>query len=467
MTAIITDIFKKQLVQNVFDEVTATAVEHRYYIGIGKSEEWDSSETVPAPTDTPRTIRNLRAGLQSIKSASDVSYTIPRYNWSSGAIYEGYNDDVSSIPTNTYYVLTEDNQVYICLQQGKSSIGAVQTSTVKPFGTLSKAFKTADGYVWKFLYTLSAARSSKFLSSNFLPIEKVLDSANANTWNAGTLTTLETQQAVIQDAAVPGQILGIEITSNGSGYSSSVPSITINGNGVAASATAFVNGGQVVKIELDSSTDSGMTMGRGYDFASIVFGAGNATARPIIGPKNGIGFDPRDELKSTSLMFNTKPSGIEDSNFIVGQDFRQVTLIRNPKQHTDSAIPGSISNYTTSSGKVLKYLQLQATAHASFLDTIITGGVSAAKAHADQVSGDRIYFHQSELTGFKPFAEGEAISGGGQSGTLIAVGGDVDSDAFTTDDVDNVSGQILYIENRAPITRSADQTEDIKVVITL
>jgi len=459
MTAIITDIFKKQLVQNVFDEVTATVVEHRYYIGIGKSEEWDSSETVPAPTDTPRTIRNLRAGLQSIKSASDVSYTIPRYNWSSGAIYQGYNDDVSSIPTNTYYILTEDNQVYICLQQGKSSIGAVQTSTVKPSGTLSKAFKTADGYVWKFLYTLSATRTSKFLSSNFLPIEKILDSAGGL-----TLTTLETQQAVIQDAAVPGQILGIAITSGGSGYDSGVPSITINGDGFSAAATAFINGGQVVKIELDSSTDSGMTMGRGYNFASIAFGAGNATARPIIGPKNGIGFDPRDELKSTSLMFNTKPSGIEDGNFIVGQDFRQVALIRDPKQHTDSSTAVPI---TTSSGRVLKYLQLQAAAHASFLDTIITGDITAAKAHVDEVDSDRIYFHQSELTGFKPFNEGEGISGGGQSGTLIAAGGDSDSNAFTTDDVDNVPGQILYIENRAPITRSLDQTEDLKIVITL
>ena len=37
----------------------------------------------------------------------------------------------------------------------------------------------------------------------------------------------------------------------------------------------------------------------------------------------------------------------------------------------------------------------------------------------------------------------------------------------TKDDVDKLSGEILYIENRAPVTRSANQTEDIKVVITL
>ena len=80
MAAIITDPFKKQLVQHIFDEVSFpdSASTHRYYIGIGRSEPWDDSENVPTITDTPRTIRNLRAGLQSIKSANDVSYVIPR-----------------------------------------------------------------------------------------------------------------------------------------------------------------------------------------------------------------------------------------------------------------------------------------------------------------------------------------------------------------------------------------------------
>ena len=67
MTAIITDILKKQLVKNVFDEVNAGS--QSYYIGIGRSEQWNSTETVPDPTDTPRTIRNTRSGIQSIKKS--------------------------------------------------------------------------------------------------------------------------------------------------------------------------------------------------------------------------------------------------------------------------------------------------------------------------------------------------------------------------------------------------------------
>ena len=235
MSAIITDPFKKQLTQTVFDESRLDSA--RYYIGIGKSEPYDSSETVPTPTDTPRTIRNIRAGLQSIKSASDLSYVIPRYNWSSGAFYNGYDDDFASIPaTNSYYVLTEDNQVYICLQQGRTAAGAANTSTVKPTGTGTKPIKTADGYVWKYLFSLSATRSSKFLSSNFVPVEKILDSSELGRALAG----FELLQDAVQKAAVPGQVLGVAVTSGGSGYTST-PTVTISGDGVRANATATVS----------------------------------------------------------------------------------------------------------------------------------------------------------------------------------------------------------------------------------
>ena len=462
MSAIITDPFKKQLTQTVFDESRLDSA--RYYIGIGKSEPYDSSETVPTPTDTPRTIRNIRAGMQSIKSASDLSYVIPRYNWTSGAFYNGYDDDFASIPaTNSYYVLTEDNQVYICLQQGRTATGAANTSTVKPTGTGTKPIKTADGYVWKYLFSLSATRSSKFLSSNFVPVEKILDSSELGRALAG----FELLQDAVQNAAVPGQVLGVAVTSGGSGYTST-PTVTISGDGVRANATATVSGGVVSKIEMDSSTDSTMAMGQGFNFASVSISGGGgtgATARAILGPDAGIGADVRDELKSTSLMFNTKPNGIEDSNFIVGQDFRQVILIRNPLHSSDSAADGP--PFTTSSGKALNFLQLQAAAASGFLDATITGGTTGAKAFVDEVDSDRLYFHQSEETGFVPFQEGETITGGGQSGTLIAAGVDADSDAFSRDDVDKLSGEIVYIENRAPVTRAANQTEDIKVVITL
>ena len=111
MSAIITDPFKKEFMQKILDE--ASSLSARYYVGLGKNDQWNVSETVPTPTDTPKTIRSAQAALQSVKAVADTSFVVSRYNWSSGAIYNGYDDEFSTVPSRTYYVITEDNQVYI------------------------------------------------------------------------------------------------------------------------------------------------------------------------------------------------------------------------------------------------------------------------------------------------------------------------------------------------------------------
>ncbi len=453
MSAIITDPFKKQFMQNIFDEVKNLT--GRYYIGIGKNDQWNSTETVPTPTDTPRTIREAQNALQSVKAVAGASFVIPRRNWSSGSVYDAFDDNVAAIPTNSYYVLTEDNQVYICLQQSKNANGAANVSTVKPTGTSQNAFKTSDGYTWKFLYALSASNASAFLSANFVPVEKILDSAG------GTgLTAIEVQQATVQDSAVAGRILNVAVTNGGSGYTSA-PSITLTGNsraiGDSAQATATVSGGSVVKIEmLNESSGSG----KNFTNASVTItggGGSGAVARAVLGPPNGIGADPRDELKATSLMFNAKPSGIEGGDFLAGTnvDFRQVMLIKNPK---DSAA----GTLTATTGKALRFLKTDLTFAGNLAvdELIFNNTVPPAKAYVNQVSDSDVYFHQTDSTGYTPFGIGDTLTDEqGNTGTINA--------APAVEDLINTSGDILYIENRAPVIRDASQTEDIKVVVTL
>jgi len=453
MSAIITDPFKKQFMQNIFDEVKNLT--GRYYIGIGKNDQWNSTETVPTPTDTPRTIREAQNALQSVKAVAGASFVIPRKNWSSGSVYDAFDDDVAAIPTNSYYVLTEDNQVYICLQQSKNANGAANVSTVKPTGTSQNAFKTSDGYTWKFLYALSAANASAFLSANFVPVEKILDSAG------GTgLTAIEVQQATVQDSAVAGRILNVAVSNGGTGYTSA-PTITLTGNaraiGDSAQATATVSGGSVVKIEmLNESSGSG----KNFTNASVTITGGGGTgavARAVLGPPNGVGADPRDELKATSLMFNAKPSGIEGGDFLAGtgQDFRQVMLIKNPK---DSAA----GTLTATTGKALRFLKTDVTFAGNLAvdELIFNNTVPPAKAYVNQVSDSDVYFHQTDSTGYTPFGIGDTLTDEqGNTGTVNA--------APAVEDLINTSGDILYIENRAPVIRDASQTEDIKVVVTL
>jgi len=95
-------------------------------------------------------------------------------------------------------------------------------------------------------------------------------------------------------------------------------------------------------------------------------------------------------------------------------------------------------------------------------DQEITGTISQSKAIIDYIDSDTIYFHQTLETGFGSFDSdvGSTITGVGSSGVIAEI---IDN----TNDVNNLSGEILYLENRAPILRDAQQTEDIKVILQL
>jgi hypothetical protein len=456
MSAIITDPFKKQFMQKIFDE--ASSLSARYYVGIGKNDQWNATETVPTPTDTPKTIREAQNALQSVKAVGSTSFVIPRHNWTSGSEYSGYDDDYTTVPSNTYYVLTEDNHVYICLQQSKSGTGTINKSTVKPTGTSPKPFKTLDGYTWRFLYGLSGSDTAAFLSANFIPVKLVTTTSDA----------FETQQKTAQDSADVGRILNIVVENQGSGYTGT-PTVTITGNsgalGDSAQAIAVVSNEKVVKIDmLNESAGSGNNFVNATVTISSGGGSG-AIARAVLGPPNGIGADPRDELKATSLMFNSKPDGTENGDFLTGtsQDYRQVMLIRNPK--TDSANGNPL---TATTAKALKYLQVDSSfGNQLNPDELITNSLTPpAKAYVNEkvnfaTSSMKVYYHQTDSTGYTPFSVGNTLTDeAGQTGTIAVV---ADSNELYI----NTSGEVLYIENRAPVIRNTSQTEDIKVVVTL
>ena len=71
------------------------------------------------------------------------------------------------------------------------------------------------------------------------------------------------------------------------------------------------------------------------------------------------------------------------------------------------------------------------------------------------------YYHQNEKTGYTSFSNGEEVVGGTSStnGTLES------SNAVVAAELDRESGDILFLENRLPINRTATQIEDIKIIL--
>jgi hypothetical protein len=447
MTGIITDSLKRILLDNLITEVATGSAS--YYLGIGNSIDWDSSDTAPDPVNTLREERNLRLRLQSIKSAEDVSYVVQRNNWVAGTIYSGWDDNVSGQPSTPYFVITEDNGVYMCLKQGRDATGAAVASTIQPTGSSVNSFFTADGYIWKFLYTLSAANANKFLSANYVPVSYITSTDSSS-------PAAIVEQAGVQTAAVAGQIANIRVVSGGTGYVSA-PTVTVVGDGDSCQATAIISGGSIVDIRLDSNGSGVPLHGSGYTKATITFNTGTATARATLGAKAGFGANSIDDLRAKAVMFNGKPAGDESGTFITDNDFRQVALIKNP------TITATDSDFTQASAFVLNKLIFDNPVGTAFsIDKTILGDGTGAKGYVDTYNAATrvMYYHQTETTGFTAFQNGEVVSEVDGSGT-----GTIDS--ASSGYIDLTSGEVLYIENRAAIPRAPDQTEDIKIVIQL
>lgn len=439
-----------QLLLNNFND----SASNHYFIGIGRSDEWNSTDTAPTVESQDVEGRLFRNSLQSVKKVADISFVVPRYNWSSGTIYSPYNDKQVGYPTQSYYVMNDNNQVYVCIQQPKNNEGVGQPSTVQPSGnTTGTTFITADDYAWKFLYSISALDASKYIAANFIPVKKQ---------GSTTVQASDTEQLAVQNAAISGQIIGYSVESGGAGYGSA-PTLTVVGNGTKAKATATISGGIVTKVEADDSAST-LTLGSGYTNAVVTQSGGSPTKpakiRPVFASKGGMGSDPRQDLRANGIMLAVKPDGAEGSgDFIVGNDFRQVGLIRNITADSDN---GTL--FTSATGLALDQLQFASVSQAFTADKTIVGGTSGAKALIDKVDSTKVWYHQNDDTGYTSFSATEAVTeaDGNGAGALDSAGA-----YLVSSEVARLTGDLLYIDNRAAVTRAADQKEDIKIVIQI
>lgn len=468
MVAKVTEKLKRNFLDDTLAEVTGG--NDYYYIGVGHSHTWGDVDTPPDANNSQRGERQFRQSMQSVKLVSNASYCVPRYNWTNGTTYYAFDDNTIRRTSSRFYVLTEDNQVYICLQSGKNADGSVKESNIKPTGTSTLPFKTEDGYVWKYLYTIGGTVASNFLTANFMPVEYIDDSSNSP-----NLTGVQSNQATVREAAIKGQILGIDVTDGGTGFTgtgfSDSATVTITGDGTGASARAYVSSGVITRIELDSVTSGARVFGQDYTYADVTItggGGSGATARAILSPQrdSGLGANPVIDLKATSLIFNAKPTlneigadGIPDWPILSDDrniaEYRQIGLLKNI---TD--LDGNI--LTADTGRVSGVFYMSTRAAGIAFANVREGSETATGAACiiDDVDSDLVYFHQNEETGFTPFSSSGTLTNG------AAVSEQYDSVQYSLD-VDRYSGEVFYLENREKLVRSAAQSEDIKVIITL
>ena len=193
MSFITKDIIHTTLVDSIYNEVTTKRA--NYYYFIGKILPWSNVLYPDNPVQTYDYEYNTRNEIIAVKKIqpTDISYVVPRIDWISGSVYDQYDGDyysgftaysgATSLKSAQFYVLVDEKNVYKCLFNQNGSF-----STVKPTGTSVTPFTTSDGYVWKFLYTIPLSQKNRFLTEDYMPVQKSVTNQFYSNGEVDTIT---------------------------------------------------------------------------------------------------------------------------------------------------------------------------------------------------------------------------------------------------------------------------------------
>lgn len=426
-----------------FKESVSEPQSSNLYFTFGRVQPWAIETAPPVPStsvsDFYTVYKNMIGGKKI--TGNDIMHSIPRFDWTYNTSYSEYDDVLDSkvlkTPTNAFYVVTDEFNVYKCLSNNYGGRSISKPTSTTPSGT----FQTADGYIWKYMYSISAEEQLRFTTSAFIPVKTLSIPDGSTQWT-------------VQNTAVSGAIHNIKVTSPGSRYTNNNVWIQVAGDGTGCNAFAVRDpiSNTITSIVVDDE-------GRDYTRAEIrVFGGGGrgATFRPIIAPPGGHGKDPITELGGSYLTISTQFKGTESGKFSVANDFRQVALIEEPKKR------GNTDTYfANSSFSQLTTVVLTGVSPNFVRDEYVFQGTSFtfATMRAVVVEWDSVnsLLRLSNVEG--------PISGGLITGYTSAATRQVVSISVQPElEVD--SGSLLYIDNIEPVQRDASQTEDFKIVLS-
>ena len=475
MAAIITEKFR----QSNADAFSADVASSKYYMFVGKSQPWTSEGATtdnqpPAPVDSVAPESYYWDDMLAAKLISSKSFVVPRRDFATTTAFDMYRHDIGGVSTgnygttkttsssgattvfdSTFYFKTSEHKVYKVLYNGDQlQTGAGNISGSEPTSTNAAPFWQDNNYYIKFMYTMTTSEVQNFLTTDFMPV-KVNANADAN---RGVYVFM--------------------VTSGGSSYPNGTYYTKLRGDGSGGTCSVTISAGSETAVTITGTPT-------GYSFAYVrvadinAAGGGALTGAEldvIIEPKGGHGFDPLEELGAFFVILNTSFEGAETANsgdFTTANDFRRVALIRDPKASGSAA--------TTSTLRATKAIRLNSGAGTFSSDEKITQTNTGAVGKVVQYdSANRILFYtqtryddegvdangnQTAFSGTNLITGATSSATGTPTGVTETVNNVSLVSGYSSSEMDADSGDVMYIENRAPVTRSVDQTENVKLII--
>jgi hypothetical protein len=260
----------------------------------------------------------------------------------------------------------------------------------------------------------------------------------------GNINTLQANNELL---TVDGTINNIQIISQG--YAYGVAPIVIHGDGSGAMAEAIISGGKIVQIKVTNQ-------GVGYTYATVeIQGNGFAAkARAIISPYGGHGKDAYEELFARTLMFYSNVSRDKNQGFDVNNDYRQIGILKNPRGFNQT------TRYASNLGSACYAVGGSINLNIFEKDMLLTCprliNAVSVQVRYRIVSLNSTGALLQDLDNSPPQIADLLTNGSNQYFAVTAV---------SPPTVDKYSGDLLFIDNKAGFTPSADETVTLRTVI--
>jgi hypothetical protein len=423
-----------------FKESVSEAVGNtKIYLTYGYSSEWSNEaapDTATACDCSKIDVWNRMIGGKRV-TGNDVEHVIQRFDWTSNTNYIAYDHQNETLREENvkFFVLTSDNHVYKCLGNNNNSISLVEPTATNP----NTVTQTADGYLWKYLYSLNSEDIFRFKTSDYIPVRTLTEDNGSDQWD-------------VQQGVTDGAIYYISIDDAGNYTNTDNITITISGDGSGANAYANVNttSNTLHTITIDD-------FGTGYTNASVTIsgggGTGGGSLRPIISPTGGHGSNPLYELGGNRVMINMRLNGSEGEKFPTVNDFRRVALVANPlKYSTPNVFSNSVFTQLTT-------LTLTGVSGTFTEDETVYQGTSLATAtfHGNVVEWDsansKVKLNKTVGSPSSDTIVGETT---GVTGFVTSI---------TLPELEKNTGIMFYNEHFTKIERDPNQTENFQIVM--
>lgn len=342
---------------------------------------------------------------------------------------EGYGI-TQNITVNPYYVVTEDLNVFLCLNNANLSLSTVKPTLVDSNLPDSGIPALSDGYVWKYVYTIPQQDAEKFMTPNWIPVKNYNEDDTSLNWQV-QYNSYENNRKHGRDIPyslnASALMLKVRVSGNEGGQiidSNDYRKISLISNPVANKSVFKAAGGSSTTLILNSSHD--LTNNSAVWYPSV-----GKKIIIIAGPNRG-------EIREISNLNGT----------VVTVSEPWLTPITTESTY-GILLSSVVSNLTT-------ILPLSSVYGYFVEDEIVQNNSNTAIGKIVYFDPINNYLYLSEVSG--TFLTNQTITQGSNNAVIS-------SNPILPDADLNSWCSVLFTENRKKITRYTDQIEDIKIII--